>query len=104
MTNLDSPPWIIPGAGVILLTIVRVVQSYRVADVPVGGTGNDPRNTTYRWALRALRPHDDAGRSEGGFGITDGVFAEVEDRGGEHSIGVTLHDAFHQMLQVADTA
>jgi hypothetical protein len=51
--------------------------------------------------LRAwLRPHDHAGRSEGCFGVTDGVFAEVKDRRGGYGIGVTIGCAFHEVVQV----
>jgi hypothetical protein len=40
-TTLIIPPWIIPGAGVIVLAIVRLVQSGRAAQVPPLDTGRD---------------------------------------------------------------
>jgi hypothetical protein len=48
--------------------------------------------------------HFDAARCHVFLGLAHGVFAEMEDRGSEHRIGVAFGHAVDQVLQVADAA
>jgi hypothetical protein len=49
-------------------------------------------------------PHRDAGRGHVGLGLGDGVFAEMEDRGGQHRAGAAFGHALDQVIEIADAA
>ena len=67
-------------------------------------TGWNARSPGRTAARLGIEPHRQAGARHVLLGCADRVFAEMEDRGGEHRGGMAVADALDQMIESADAA
>jgi polysaccharide deacetylase 2 family uncharacterized protein YibQ len=79
--------------GVRLALVSEVVSQSLPAAVPREENAYSP----------ASEPYLDAAFSHVGLGLGYGEFPEVENTGGEHRVGTTEEDAFHQVIEVSNT-
>src|ERR1700730_13889911 len=51
-----------------------------------------------------IEPHRQAGPGHMILRLAHGIFAEMEDRGGQHGAGMAVADALDQVIEIADAA
>lgn len=80
----------LPCRGVRLALVSEVLSEQLSVAFPVEENTYDP----------ASEPYLDAALGHVGLGLGDGEFTEVEDAGGQHRVGTTEQNAFHEVIEL----